>query len=211
MTKLCLISDTHGQNELLENLPEADILIHCGDITKYGSRKGLTEAVEILGRQSAGYKILVAGNHDRCFEKHPEECDDIINEAGLIYLEDSWAILGHYKFYGMPWVPVFGEWAFMGSFIELYEKWNKVPRDVDVLITHGPPKYILDLSDGDHAGCAAHSAYMGLINPRLNVFGHIHEGYGRLYFGETMHINCSLINREYKAVNEPVVYELPTR
>ena len=209
MTKLCLISDTHGQSELLENLPEADIFIHCGDATKYGSRNELREVAAILGALSYEHKILVAGNHDGCFQKHPEECADIINEAGLIYLEDSWTILDGYKYYGFPWTPEFNNWHFMGSFTELYEKWRYVPKDVDVLITHGPPRYMLDLTDGDHAGSNAHNAHMDIIKPKLNVFGHIHEGYGRRYFKETMYINCSLLNDAYEPVNEPVIYELP--
>ena len=80
MNKLVMISDTHGQNDLLRGIPDGDVLIHCGDSTRYGSRKGLQEFVQIYGELPHENKILIAGNHDACFERHPDEARKIAEE-----------------------------------------------------------------------------------------------------------------------------------
>ncbi len=52
---------------------------------------------------------------------------------------------------------------------------NRIPLDTDVLITHTPPRYHLDLN----LGCAGLLEEIWLVKPRLHVFGHIHSGHGR--------------------------------
>jgi Icc-related predicted phosphoesterase len=52
---------------------------------------------------------------------------------------------------------------------------------VDVFITHGPPKGVLDRATSDppqSAGCAQLFAAVARARPRLHCFGHIHEGWG---------------------------------
>ena len=50
------------------------------------------------------------------------------------------------KFYGSPWVPeCFGVFN-LSSNSELQQKWSAIPQDVDFLITHGPPRNLLDLT-----------------------------------------------------------------
>lgn len=52
---------------------------------------------------------------------------------------------------------------------------NKIPIETDVLITHTPPKYHLDIN----LGCAGLLKEIWRVKPRLHVFGHIHSGHGR--------------------------------
>jgi hypothetical protein len=52
---------------------------------------------------------------------------------------------------------------------------NRIPLETDVLITHTPPRYHLDLN----LGCPALLEEIWLVKPRLHVFGHIHSGHGR--------------------------------
>lgn len=50
-----------------------------------------------------------------------------------------------------------------------------IPEDVDIVMTHGPPKYILDeTDDGDSAGCEHLRNAIMRVQPRLHCFGHIH-------------------------------------
>lgn len=51
-----------------------------------------------------------------------------------------------------------------------------MPDDVDILVTHGPPKAHLDY---DGAGCEFLLAELWRVQPRLHVFGHIYSGYGQ--------------------------------
>ncbi|KAH6612921.1 Metallo-dependent phosphatase-like protein [Chaetomium sp. MPI-SDFR-AT-0129] len=51
-----------------------------------------------------------------------------------------------------------------------------IPKYVDVLITHGPPKGHLDLTQG--LGCEGLMGALWRARPQLHVFGHVHEGAG---------------------------------
>lgn len=58
--------------------------------------------------------------------------------------------------------------------------------------------------EGEDVGCEDLYKAIKRINPRVNAFGHIHEGYGTYEDGQTIFINCSLLNRRYSPVNKPV-------
>lgn len=57
-------------------------------------------------------------------------------------------------------------------------KWNLIPDDTDVLITHSPPLGFGDLtSTGVRAGCVdLLHCVQKRIKPKYHVYGHIHEG-----------------------------------
>lgn len=58
---------------------------------------------------------------------------------------------------------------------------------VDILMTHGPPKYILDgVAGGNNGGCEHLRRAVRRGKPRLHYFGHIHRGWGarRAVYGE---------------------------
>jgi hypothetical protein len=86
------------------------------------------------------------------------------------------------KIYGSPWQPEFFDWAFnLPRGQPLADKWAKIPPDVDVLITHGPPHGILDkTTQGHNIGCEELRKLFDTqsIKPRLHIFGHNHEDYG---------------------------------
>ncbi|KAJ4360773.1 uncharacterized protein N0V89_001340 [Didymosphaeria variabile] len=71
-TRIVCISDTHNQTP---KLPQGDVLIHAGDMTKQGSRHELEKTVRWLEAADFEAKIVVAGNHDMTldapfFEQH---------------------------------------------------------------------------------------------------------------------------------------------
>lgn len=83
--------------------------------------------------------------------------------------------------YGAPWQPAFYDWAYnlpIGPLLK--EKWDQIPDETDVLITHGPPLGILDQAyDGHQCGCPdLLTTIKERVKPRLHIFGHIHEGHG---------------------------------
>ena len=208
--KLLLLSDTHGQNDVLKTLPAADVLIHCGDSTQYGSRDNLREFAEIFGECPATTKLVIAGNHDGCFQKHPFESRDILLANGILYLQDEGVEINGIKYWGIPWTPPFLNWYFMAEGEDLKKKWEQVSDDVDVLISHGPPRNILDglIRGGGRVGSVEHHNRVLLIRPTLNVFGHIHEAYGQVHFDGIEFINCSLLNFSYQMVNQHVIYDI---
>jgi Icc-related predicted phosphoesterase len=108
------------------------------------------------------------------------------------YLEDAGCEIGGLRFYGSPWTPLFWDWAFMLPDAELVEKWKAIPSGLDVLITHGPPHGVLDLTNrNDRAGSLALLHRVREAKPRLHVFGHIHEAAGRADSDGTAFVNAS--------------------
>ena len=90
-------------------------------------------------------KIVIAGNHDFCFERDPRHCVRLLTNA--VYLQDSAVVVRGLKFCGSPWQPWFCDWAFnLRRGQPLREKWDLIPSDTDVLITHGPPQGINDFT-----------------------------------------------------------------
>jgi len=58
---------------------------------------------------------------------------------------------------------------------------NQIPDfpDVDIVMTHGPPREVLDLTTRNHnAGCPHLLRAVHRAKPRIHCFGHIHEGWG---------------------------------
>ena len=98
----------------------------------------------------------------------------------------------HLKVWASPFTPAFCGWAF--AYPRTEDRFNaphgKAPipdfPGVDIVVTHGPPKGVLDLvvggptGDTVEAGCESLARATERVRPRLHVFGHIHEGYGVL-------------------------------
>ena len=204
--KLIAIADTHGLHRSLE-IPDGDILIHAGDLTRHGSLDDVLEFNDFLDSLPHPYKIVIAGNHDLCFEKERKGCEELLTNC--IYLQDQEITIDGVKFYGSPWQPWFYDWAFnLERGPEIRAKWDLIPEDTNVLITHGPPFGIGDLTArGDQAGCQDLLEVIEKIKPAVHIFGHIHECYGISSNGVTTFINASSCDQLYQPANAPVAYE----
>ena len=68
-----LTSDSHGAAGAewdFSKMPDADVLIHCGDITDEGRIEEYTKVVPFfMGHKSSKLKIFIAGNHDFTLDK----------------------------------------------------------------------------------------------------------------------------------------------
>jgi len=215
--KVCFISDTHGYHTTMEHpIPECDLLVSAGDVSAYGHVSELWDFCSWM-TDYADECIIVAGNHDRCFEVYPEECRTICESFSVHYLEDESVVIDDIVFYGSPWTPEFFDWHFMlpRNGKEIWQKWDMIPQGVDVLITHGPPNGILDLNgQGVYCGCERlREEVVFHKRPRYHVFGHIHESYGyvdRRDIGMKF-LNVSICDAVYRPVNKPVLEEIEAR
>lgn len=207
--RLVCLSDTHGLHGGLA-LPPGDVLLHAGDCTNRGTldevQAFLTWFAEVGDFR---HRVLIAGNHDFAFEHSPREVRRMM-PRNVTYLEDSGVNLGGLKFWGSPYTPWFHNWAFncRGQAIESH--WTKIPAEVDVLITHGPPYGVMDrlLDDGTEVGCPFLKRALVRCQPRLHVFGHIHEGYGQVQANDTLFVNAAICDLDYRPFNAPVVIDL---
>jgi Icc-related predicted phosphoesterase len=201
--KITLISDTHGHHRNLKIL-KTDLLIHAGDISGITKREGVIDFFDWYSTQPAKYKLLVAGNHDTLLKKNkiniPEE---------VIYLDNSGVLLEGLNIWGSPFTRMFYSLSpeYNAEKDELaYLTWNKIQLNTNILITHSPPKGILDIgNDNTHKGCAFLFERLKKIKPLIHVFGHIHEAYGIFKNEFTTFINASIVNVQEEPVNEPII------
>ena len=86
-----------------------------------------------------------------------------------------------------------------------------IPKDTDVLITHGPPQEIRDFAQMSQSfqGCSSLRFHVEeRIRPALHVFGHLHESYGSMQLKETLYVNASTATLRYEMINKPIVVDL---
>ncbi len=197
--KIVAIADTHGRHEDV-GVPDGDILIHAGDVTNAGSLEELEAFNDFLGSLPHPSKIVVAGNHDFCFERDRATAERILTNAE--YLHDSGTSIHGIHFYGSPWQPQFMEWAFnLPRGEALARKWALIPEDTDILITHVPPFGFGDLTrHGEQVGCRDLRERVQAIRPRVHVFGHIHEDTGIWNDGDMIVVNASVFGRPNQSV-----------
>jgi hypothetical protein len=216
---------------MLYNLPKGNVLLHSGDATNRGRRGEITEFIQwFKSIEGFDQKIFIAGNHDFAFEQmylpnHKEEFDwlrhllheENLSQSKVTYLFDNQIIINHPEIsrpiliYGSPWQPEFYNWAFNlprnGNEIE--EKWNNIPNNTDILITHGPPFGHLDFAPmGGHVGCKLLHFRVNEIKPKIHVFGHIHDGYGVKQNNDITYVNASICTERYEPINKPIILDL---
>lgn len=201
--KIVFVSDSHEQEFRMRDIPDGDLFVHCGDITWNGSIAALFKFNMWLGRLPHRHKIVIAGNHDWIFEKANDLGRSILSNA--IYLQDSGVEIEGLRIWGSPWTPAFNNWAFNAN-DEIVRYWDMIPLDVQLLITHGPPKGILDVVPGERGyGCPRLMAKIQQIKPAIHAFGHVHEGYGKQFFNGTEFINAAVLGE--RTLNLPLVWE----
>lgn len=227
------ISDTHGKIEGSKlHMPPGDVLLHAGDFTQKGHMNEIQKFNSYLGALPYKVKVVIAGNHDLTFDDNITEASlrtfgvqkstvqSYLSERGLksvkqmltsaIYLEDSLVTVCGIKIYGAPWQPVFCDWGFnLKRGEDILKKWQTIPADLDILMTHGPPVGHGDLTGGNNnVGCVELlNTVQKRVKPKFHVFGHIHEGYGVTSDGYTTFINASTCTRRYLPTNAPIVFD----
>jgi predicted phosphohydrolase len=209
--RIVLISDTHDQ---YPQVPCGDILIHAGDLTMRGDAASIVKAGDWLRSLPHKHKVVIAGNHDFLFERNSGIALEYLG-SGIYYLENTGMFLEGLMIWGSPVQPEFCNWAFnveRGEAIRKY--WDKIPYDLDILITHGPPRGILDQTvphrHTEHLGCDDLLMAVREKKPRVHVFGHIHGGYGKHVspVTKTQFYNAALLNEMYVWANAPWIIDL---
>ena len=206
--RIVCLSDTHNCNHEID-VPDGDILIHAGDATIRGTIEEVAAFNRWFKTFPHRHKIFVAGNHDWLFELDNVRARSLLDPS-ITYLQDSSVQIDGVSIYGAPWQPRFYDWAFnLDRGAPMSEKWAMIPDGVDVLITHGPPNGILDITPaGDNAGCEELRKRVEQVRPRLHVFGHIHLGYGIEDRNGTRFVNACTCDEQYSPSNAPVVVEM---
>ena len=139
-------------------IPEADILISCGDIADQ-------TILSVAGISKCSCIFAVKGNHDSGSPFTPPILDlhlTVRNYAGI-------------RFGGFN-----GCWKYKARGHFLYEQdeveklLTSFPR-VDVFVAHNSPGGVHDREDGVHVGFDAFTGYIQRIRPKLFLHGHQHK------------------------------------
>ncbi|KAJ5921150.1 hypothetical protein N7466_009476 [Penicillium verhagenii] len=207
-TRFLIFSDTHGLDSAPESVLSqyADVAIHCGDLTTESKLDEYRASIRLLQAVNAPLKLVIAGNHDftldtPAFQKKVEEAQPPLDPklvekaygchgdarrmlddaAGITFLDE-----GTYSFhlqnsatlnvYASPYTPKLGSWGFQYHPNHAHDF---TIHNVDIAITHGPPKGIMDYTfSGERAGCPYLFESIARARPLMHCFGHIHEGWG---------------------------------
>lgn len=236
-TRILILSDTHSA--LPNNLstkhpfdhpfPQADVAVHCGDLTSTGKLQEHANAVTLLRSLPAPLKIVIPGNHDLTLDKtycathpllydwrQPHTSEDLAQardmytnkaatDAGILYMEEGTHTFrlpngAEFTVYASPYTPEFRDWGFAyprsvdrfnpsdndkespDAPVPRYKRADLAARDdggVTIMVTHGPPKGVLDLTTrSEKVGCEHLMRAVERCRPLLHCFGHIHEGWG---------------------------------
>ena len=190
---IAAISDLHGSwmkwgKEM--KYPDPELVIVAGDICRsdvYGDQE--KEIPEFLDRLQdifpASQQILVVpGNHDFWLERNWKYRNLGYSIKVLVdqeYTYESWSSFRTLRVYGGPWTDCGGGWAFQK--LGYREDIAKIPRELDILITHEAPRFYglrcIKESIGDYGdeepGCKKLADKVDLVKPKVHVFGHIHK------------------------------------
>lgn len=210
--KITFISDTHSKhNQIANDLPGGDLLIHSGDISSMGWEHEVKQFCKWFDKiDNYDCKVFIAGNHDLGFEDNYENIMQIVNSYKTInYLQDDYLIFNDVRIYGTPWQPEFFDWAFNlpRNGEALYQRWNNIPEDTDILVTHTPPFGHLDTVEGrrqENLGCELLRARVDVIKPQINCAGHLHSGYGIKSTRDTHFVNASVLDERYAYTQKPI-------
>ena len=186
--KITHISDTHGYHNTV-TLQGGDILIHSGDILDFEKKVPIDQIVEWFEKTPYEYKIIVLGNHDEQLlnYKLPED---------IILLQNSFVEIRDITFYGLT--GTLREFDTRYRFGELSDSeiQNELKdKECDILITHGPPKDILDNKLGRSVGSNSLLEYVKIYKPRYHLFGHAHHSKGTFSNSDTTFSNASIVDK----------------
>ena len=236
--KIASTSDIHGNLDF--KVPVVDILTISGDICPvHGSHNPTSQlhwvnnkfipwCYELINSKNVNYIVFIAGNHDFVFQVMARGKNEAFNvqwPVGVHYLYQQHTEIEGVKFYGTPWTPTFGNWAFMQSEDVLNNYFASIPNDLDILLSHGPAHGLNDtimqrpewsFGSDPHVGSKSLREHIKRAKCKWLLSGHIHSAshyVEKCFFGEkdTDYINCvnvSLVDETYTPTYSPFVFSI---
>jgi Icc-related predicted phosphoesterase len=207
LVQLVLLSDTHELHREID-IPYGDILIHAGDFTMFS--KNLDAILDFnawLGELPHRHKIVVPGNHEFFLEANPTKRSLLSN--AIVLINEAVEVHG-LKIWGSPVTPLYGGAFGLNSAEDRKRLYAEIPKDTDILITHGPPYGILDFSAGSelHAGCRELFDAVLRVRPKLHLFGHVHGARGIFQTNDTTFVNAASFGPNGDLDQSPIVLRM---
>ena len=229
MIKVCAISDFHGF--LPKDLPPCDLLLIAGDISPFsiqGYKKHMNMWIKErfnpwIRSLDCKRVILVPGNHDFALQsltKRKKDLlfNDVYHKLSLLINEGETLMINGQtiKIFGSPYCHKFGNWAFMREDSELNKKFESIPNDLDILVTHDAPYWFGDIcldttiKPGEHIGSMPLLTAIERTNPKWAIHGHLHSAdHNPIKINNTTSVNVALLDEYCEYIKyKPFEFEL---
>ena len=236
--KISAISDLHGNLPDVDFFIPGDVLCICGDVARLDIQRDLIKCVAWFGLKFVPWTdklpfnkiFIIPGNHDFWLEeigpKHYNNGKEITSmllpgsikgEHKIVFLCDNEFKYNHKTFYGTSWCPDLNNWAFYGDHDKLTQEYSKIPQNIDVLLTHCPPRFGnagVVLQQGwnylTNYGCQELAEEIAIKRPKWVFCGHVHSGDHRITtIGDSVNIvNVSMLDENYKKNYSPFNTEI---
>lgn len=234
--KIVALSDIHGTLPNPKLFPKCDVVCICGDIVPLDFQNDMVRSVAWFAGEFNVWAnkllcekvIFVAGNHDFFLQEAAWSNQGPMTPKGvmkrllpgnqysdskLIYLCDNSVVVGNVRFYGTPWIADLQRWAFYKNDKDLAEAYDKIPNNVDVLLTHMPPMIgdcgtVLEYTARNsfsQFGNAKLAATILSKNIKWALCGHVHSGN---HVPTTLENGCNVVNVSLKDESYIVKYPL---
>jgi Icc-related predicted phosphoesterase len=171
------------------------------------SMEAVVDFNDWLGELPHRHKIVVPGNHEFFLEADPSE--RFMLDNAVVLINEGTEIEG-LRIWGSPVTPLYGGAFGLSSTKDRKRLYAQIPRDIDVLVSHGPSFGILDTApiSGLHEGCPELLDAVEQVRPKLHVFGHIHTAYGILQTEHTTFVNASRLGLHNDPDKAPFIFEM---
>lgn len=228
--KICAISDIHGQFDKV-SINDCDILFICGDIVPLFIQRNVPQSFSWFKKkfipwclnQPTEHIYLIWGNHDYLGEAWDDKCKKeleysditILTNEGATYLDTNTG--KEYSIWGSPLCHIFGDWAFMLSDEREFEEFNKIPDNLDFLITHDCPYgrndqclgFTLNMDRQLHRGNVSLVNVLEKKKPKYHFTGHLHTAdHDLVNYDGTKTACVSLLNENYEMTYDPLYLEI---
>jgi Icc-related predicted phosphoesterase len=161
--------------------------VSCGDFTDDGAPDETADFIDWFAAQPAAHRLLICGNHEvgiaRAAANDRDKLAAALRAGGKVtYLQDRTVEVAGLRVHGTPWMALpttemyaHTAWCLDGASAELQAKFRAIPEGLDLLVTHAPPRGVLD---NGGLGGAALAAEVARAQPLVHCFGHVHSSYG---------------------------------
>jgi hypothetical protein len=175
------VAEIQAQVDWLSSLPHREIVVISGNHDTYLDPRTRPSLSEDERRGNVEWGRVHYLQHRRLSLTIEVEARDTGASTARTPLLAEGGRQRRIRIYGAPQIPACGPMSVHAfQYPRGQDAWSDtVPKDTDVMVTHTPPKYHLDLSLPQGLGCEHLLAEVKRVKPILHVFGHVHWGAGQ--------------------------------